>query len=182
MSSSSSSTATLPNQVSAHIGRGRLRQYHREGDPEWSKYSREATELMMGVPHAREQMGSSVGRTSPGWSIRNSCSKMSTSQPRIESSEPTFPPVCACRILNDPPSLRSVSGSAALRFSRSPASPDPIPSSPGTGGLLPANSTDPNSVPHPAGRHSARMPIQTHSVWRSFVTPGVNRVHRSSSL
>src|SRR5258708_1295058 len=30
--------------------------------------------------------------------------------------------------------------------------------------------------------HTARMPIQTHSVWRSFVTPGVERIHRSSSF
>jgi len=32
------------------------------------------------------------------------------------------------------------------------------------------------------GCHSARMPIQTHSVWTSFVTHSVERIHRSSSL
>jgi hypothetical protein len=32
------------------------------------------------------------------------------------------------------------------------------------------------------GLRPARMPIQAHSLRRSFVTPGVERVHRSSSL
>src|SRR5262245_53873637 len=77
--------------------------------------------------------------TSPGWSIRNSYSRMNTSQPRIASSEPNFPPVCVFRIPNDQPLLRSVSDSAVLRFSRLPVWPSPIPSSPGTGGTLPAN-------------------------------------------
>src|SRR5215471_17714404 len=89
--------------------------------------------------------------TSPGWSIRNSCSRMNTSQPRIASSEPNFPPVCVFRIPNDQPLLRSVSDSAVLRFSRLPVWPSPIPSSPGTGGSLPANSTAPSCVLHPAG-------------------------------
>src|SRR5262245_14819755 len=51
----------------------------------------------------------------------------------------------------DRPSLKLASGSAGLRCSRSLASPNPIPSSPGTGGSLPANSTDPNFVLRPAG-------------------------------
>ncbi len=68
---------------------------------------------------------------------------------RIASSARTFPPVCAFRIPSDPPLLKSVSGSAARRFSRSPVSPNPIPSSPGTAGSLPANSTAPNSVCSP---------------------------------
>jgi putative transposase len=53
--------------------------------------------------------------------------------------------------LSDPqrsPSLRSASDSAALLFSRSPVSPSQIPSSPGIGDSLPANSTAPNSVLH----------------------------------
>jgi putative transposase len=58
---------------------------------------------------------------------------------------------CPCRITSDPPWLKSVSDSAGLRFSRSPVSPNPIPSSPGTGGSLPANSTAPNSVLLQAG-------------------------------
>src|SRR5215831_15100234 len=66
--------------------------------------------------------------TSPGWSIRNSCSRMNTSQPRIASSEPNFPPVCVFRIPHDQPLLRSVSDSAVLRFSRLPVWPSPIPS------------------------------------------------------
>jgi putative transposase len=52
-------------------------------------------------------------------------SRMGIWQPRIASSELTFPLVCACRIPNDPPSLRSASDSAALLFSRSPVSPKP---------------------------------------------------------
>jgi hypothetical protein len=32
------------------------------------------------------------------------------------------------------------------------------------------------------GFHTARMPVQTHSGWRSFVTLGVERIHRSSSF
>src|SRR5262245_5491405 len=89
--------------------------------------------------------------TSPAWSIRNSCSRMNTWQPRIASSEPNFPPVCVFRIPNDQPLLRSVSDSAVLRFSRSPVWPSPIPSSLGTGGSLHANSTAPSCVLHPAG-------------------------------
>src|SRR5258708_3803162 len=61
--------------------------------------------------------------------------------------------------LSDPQrstSLRSVRGSATLRFSRSPVSPSQIPSSPGTAGSLPANSTAPNSVLHRAAPHRAR--------------------------
>jgi putative transposase len=53
--------------------------------------------------------------------------------------------------LSDPqrsPSLRSASDAAALLFSRSPVSPSQIPSSPGIGDSLPANSTAPNSVLH----------------------------------
>src|SRR5436309_3992311 len=40
---------------------------------------------------------------------------------------------------------------AGLRFSRTPVSPNPIPSSPGTGGSLPANLTAPNYVLRRAG-------------------------------
>src|SRR5579859_217588 len=69
---------------------------------------------------------------------------------RIASSELIFPPVCDSRIPNVRPSLRSANDSAALLFSRSPVSPSQIPSSPGIGGLLPANSTAPNSAHHPA--------------------------------
>lgn len=71
---------------------------------------------------------------------------MSILQPRIASSELTFPPVCACRIPNVPPSLRSVSDSAALHFSRSPVSPNPIPSLLGTAASLLVSSTAPNSA------------------------------------
>ena len=42
---------------------------------------------------------------------------------------------------SDRPSLKSANGSAGLRFSRSPVSPNRIPSSPGTGGSLPGNLT-----------------------------------------
>jgi len=77
---------------------------------------------------------------------------MNTSQPRIGFSEPTFPPGYASRIPSDRRSLKSVNGSAGLRFSRSPVSPNPIPSSPGTGGSLPANLTAPNYVLRRAGR------------------------------
>jgi hypothetical protein len=62
----------------------------------------------------------------------------------------TFPLGCAFRIPNAPPSLRSASDSAALLFSRSRVSPSQIPSSLGIGGLLPANSTAPNSILHHA--------------------------------
>src|SRR5713226_6167368 len=62
----------------------------------------------------------------------------------------TFPPVCAFPIPSAPLSLRSVSDWAALRFSRWPVSPNPIPSSLGTAGSLPANSTAPNTAPHRA--------------------------------
>src|ERR1017187_72781 len=48
------------------------------------------------------------------------------------------------RIPSDRPSLKSANGSAGLRFSRSPVAPNPTPSSPGTGGSLPANLTVPN--------------------------------------
>ena len=63
---------------------------------------------------------------------------------KIASSGRTFRPVCAFPIPSDPPLLRSASGSVALRSSRSPVSPNPILSSPGTAGSLPANSTAPN--------------------------------------
>ena len=76
---------------------------------------------------------------------------MSISQPRIGFSERTFPPVCASPIPRDPPLLKSVGDSAGLPFSKSPVSPSPIPSSPGTAGSLPANSTAPNYVLHPDG-------------------------------
>src|SRR4029077_14712917 len=52
-------------------------------------------------------------------------------------------------LFHRPTSLRhrpSASGSAGLHFSRSPVSPNPIPSSPGTGGSLPANLTAQNYV------------------------------------
>src|ERR1019366_1705315 len=71
---------------------------------------------------------------------------MNTSRPRIGFSEPIFPPEYAFRIPSDRPSLKSANGSAGLRFSRSPVSPNPTPSSPGTGGSLPANLTAPNYV------------------------------------
>jgi hypothetical protein len=48
-------------------------------------------------------------------------------------------PVCAFRIPSDRPSLKSANGSAGMRFSRSPVSSNQRPSSPGIGGLLPAN-------------------------------------------
>src|ERR1019366_2595736 len=64
---------------------------------------------------------------------------------------PTFPPVSAFLIPSDGPSLKSAGGSAGLPFSRSPMWPSQIPSSPGTAGSLPANSTAPNYVLHPAG-------------------------------
>src|SRR5450631_2729789 len=49
-------------------------------------------------------------------------------------------------IPSDPPWLKSPSGSAGLRFSRSPVSPNLTPSSLGTGGSLPGNLTAQNSA------------------------------------
>ena len=114
---------------------------------------------MMDVRHARQHMGSAFGVRHRDWSIRNSCSKINISQTRdIGCSSPPPPPVSAFRIPSDRPSLKSVSGSAGLHVSRSPVSPNPIPSSPGTGGSLPASSTAPSSV-LPAGPTSSRTRI-----------------------
>src|SRR5437764_1315065 len=52
---------------------------------------------------------------------------MNTSLPRIGFSEPISLPVYAFLIPNDRPLLKSASGSAVVRFSRSPVSPNPIP-------------------------------------------------------
>src|ERR1035441_8401174 len=78
--------------------------------------------------------------------LQNESSKMDAARRRIGFSEPIFPPVYAFRIPSDRPSLKSANGSAGLRFSRSPVAPNPTPSSPGTGGSLPANLTVPNYV------------------------------------
>src|ERR1035437_9361624 len=60
--------------------------------------------------------------------LDKSGSRMNTRRPRIGFSEPTFPPVYAFQIQSDRPSLKSASGSAGPRFSRSPVSPNPTPS------------------------------------------------------
>src|SRR5215471_1378398 len=81
------------------------------------------------------------------------------------SSALTFPRVCAFRIPSDRPSLKSASGSAGLRFSRSLVSPNPTLSSPGTGGSLPANLTAPitdfaRPAPHRARTGSAHCALR----------------------
>jgi len=77
------------------------------------------------------------------------CSKMSISQPRIASSEPTFPPRCAFPIPSGSTLAEIGQRLAELHFSRVAcvAKPDTILA--GTAGSLPANSTAPNSVLHP---------------------------------
>ena len=104
---------------------------------------------------------------------------MNTSRPRIEFSEPTFPLVCAFLIPSDRPSLKSASGSAGLRFSRSPVSPNPIPSSPGTGGSLPANLTAPNYVLRRAGPASRPKWKRSLCAWPEELRLGI-RPHRRS--
>jgi hypothetical protein len=47
---------------------------------------------------------------------------------------------------------------------------------------LPPRSPNLNAFCERWGFHPARMPVQTHCGWRSFVTPGVDRIHRSSSF
>ncbi len=98
---------------------------------------------------------------------------------RIESSEPTFQPRCACRIPNGPPSRKSASDSAAPRFNRSPASLNPIPSLPGTAASLLGNSTDLNSVPHQAGPNRARTGSAHRTLRQRELRLGT-RMHRRS--
>jgi hypothetical protein len=118
-------------------------------DRVWSIYPHECAEFMMDVPHDRQQMGSSVGLRHRPSQAENSCSRMSTWQRRIASSELIFQPVCPSRIPNAPPSPRSASDSA------------------------PANSTAPSSALHPAAPASRPKSRRSSSALSERILAGV---------
>jgi len=152
---------------------------------------------MMDLPHDRQQMGSPVGLhhrlVNQEFQLQN---EYLIAENRILRAR--LPARMRLSDPQPPPSLRSASDSVALPLSRSPVSPSQIPSSPGIGDSLPANSTAPNSALHhravpasrPKWRHSlsasqkttpAGVTTASSKFWPISATPSPIRRWATSS-